>query len=57
MREEHIPTPVLILTARELEPDEVRGLSLGADDYVRKPFSLLVLLARIEAVLPRRRSW
>jgi DNA-binding response OmpR family regulator len=46
-------TPVLILTARGQEEDKVRGLKLGADDYVTKPFGVLELLARIEAVLRR----
>lgn len=45
--------PVLMLTARGQETDEVRGLGLGADDYVVKPFSHLALLARIKAVLRR----
>jgi len=48
-------TPVLILTARGEEEDKVRGLKLGADDYVTKPFGLLELLARVEAMLRRRR--
>lgn len=43
--------PVIILTANDLETDEVTGLSLGADDYITKPFSLMVLRARIENVL------
>ncbi len=46
-------TPVIMLTARGDENDRVRGLSLGADDYVVKPFSVRELLARIEAVLRR----
>lgn len=46
-------TPVIILTARGEERDRVRGLRLGADDYVVKPFSLRELLARVEAVLRR----
>ena len=46
-------TPVLILTARGQEEDKVRGLKLGADDYVTKPFGVLELLARIEALLRR----
>jgi DNA-binding response OmpR family regulator len=46
-------TPVIILTARGAEPDRVKGLKLGADDYVVKPFSVKELLARIEAVLRR----
>ncbi len=45
--------PVIILTARGSEHDRVRGLRLGADDYVVKPFSINELLARIEAVLRR----
>lgn len=45
--------PVIILTARGEESDRVRGLDLGADDYVVKPFSVKELLARIEAVLRR----
>lgn len=43
--------PVIILTANDLETDEVMGLELGADDYITKPFSLMVLRARIEKVL------
>ncbi len=45
--------PVIMLTARHEEVDQVRGLELGADDYVVKPFSYLALLARIKAVLRR----
>jgi two-component system KDP operon response regulator KdpE len=45
--------PVLMLTARGEELDKVRGLEIGADDYVTKPFSPLELLARIKAVLRR----
>lgn len=45
--------PVIILTAKGDEPDRVKGLQLGADDYVVKPFSIKELLARIEAVLRR----
>jgi len=45
--------PVIVLTARGEEDDRVRGLQLGADDYVVKPFSVRELLARIEAVLRR----
>jgi DNA-binding response OmpR family regulator len=48
-------TPVLILTARGQEEDKVRGLRLGADDYVTKPFGVLEVLARIEALLRRAR--
>ncbi|HEX2187618.1 MAG TPA: response regulator transcription factor, partial [Longimicrobiaceae bacterium] len=46
-------TPVIFLTARDDEVDRVVGLELGADDYVTKPFSLLELLARVEALLRR----
>lgn len=45
--------PVIILTARGGEEDRVRGLKMGADDYVLKPFSARELLARVEAVLRR----
>lgn len=45
---------ILIVTARGGESDKVRGLKLGADDYVTKPFGLLELLARVESVLRRR---
>jgi DNA-binding response OmpR family regulator len=45
--------PVIMLTARGAEIDRVRGLELGADDYVTKPFSLMELLARVAAVLRR----
>ncbi len=48
-------TPVLILSARSDEMDRIRGLDLGADDYVSKPFSLGELLARVRAMLRRRR--
>jgi len=48
--------PILILTARVQEEERVKGLKLGADDYVVKPFSLKELEARIEAVLRRSRS-
>ncbi len=47
--------PVIILTAKGREADRVRGLRLGADDYVVKPFSVRELLARVEAVLRRTR--
>jgi two-component system alkaline phosphatase synthesis response regulator PhoP len=45
--------PILMLTARSLEAEKVRGLELGADDYVTKPFSINELLARIRALLRR----
>ena len=46
-------TPVIFLTARSAEADKLRGLGLGADDYVVKPFSVLELVARVKAVLNR----
>jgi DNA-binding response OmpR family regulator len=46
-------TPIIMLTARAQEVDRIRGLELGADDYMVKPFSLAELLARIRAVLRR----
>lgn len=48
-----VATPVLMLSARHGEIDKVRGLELGADDYITKPFSHLELLARMQAVLRR----
>ena len=53
IRESKLQMPVLILTARGEEIDKVRGLRLGADDYVTKPFGLMELLARVEAILRR----
>jgi DNA-binding response OmpR family regulator len=50
---ESLPAPVIFVTARRRELDQVLGLELGADDYVSKPFDLDVLLARIKAVLRR----
>lgn len=46
-------TPIIMLTAKSAEEDVVHGLELGADDYVTKPFSKSILLARIKAVLRR----
>ena len=45
--------PVIMLTANDTEMDEVRALQIGADDYITKPFSLMVLRARIDTVLKR----
>jgi DNA-binding response OmpR family regulator len=53
MRKSGNQTPVILLTARGQEQDRVAGLSLGADDYVTKPFSRKELLLRVEAVLRR----
>src|ERR1035437_9933706 len=49
-------TPVIMLTARDEDGDAILGLGLGADDYVRKPFSPPELMARIKAVLRRRQA-
>src|SRR5262245_24787545 len=55
LRRRHNHTPVLILTARDGIDDRVRGLDLGADDYLVKPFALPELSARIRALLRRGR--
>ena len=49
-------TPVLMLTAKQGEHDEAEGLDLGADDFLRKPFSFVVLVARLRALLRRASS-
>lgn len=53
LREEGIWTPILILTAKDGELDEAEALDTGADDYLTKPFSSLVLLARLRALIRR----
>jgi two-component system, OmpR family, response regulator RpaB len=53
VRKQYPSRPVIILTARGTEDDRVKGLKMGADDYVVKPFSARELLARVEAVLRR----
>ena len=53
LRERHDATPVLILTARDQLEDKVRGLDLGADDYVLKPFDLDEIAARLRALVRR----
>jgi two-component system alkaline phosphatase synthesis response regulator PhoP len=53
LRTQGIDVPIIMLTARGEESDRVRGLELGADDYITKPFSLRELLARVRAVLRR----
>ena len=47
-------TPIVMLSVRDGEADKIRGLEIGADDYVTKPFSPRVLVARIKALLKRR---
>jgi DNA-binding response OmpR family regulator len=54
LREEEIWTPVVMLTAKDGELDEAEGLDTGADDFVTKPFSFVVLVARLRAVMRRR---
>lgn len=56
LREQHIKTPVLFLTARDAVSDRVEGLNAGADDYLIKPFAFEELLARIHALLRRPQS-
>ena len=56
IRSEDPDLPVLILSAKGQESDKVAGLHLGADDYMVKPFGLKELIARIDALLRRRRS-
>ena len=53
LRQRRNPVPVLFLTARDAVPDRVRGLELGADDYLIKPFAFSELLARLRTVLRR----
>ncbi len=54
-RQETRNTPIVMLTARGEESDRVRGLDVGADDYITKPFSMVELLARLRAVMRRIR--
>ncbi|MFD0746754.1 response regulator transcription factor [Phytohabitans flavus] len=56
LRSKSIGVPVLFLTARDAVEDRVRGLQLGGDDYVVKPFSVVEIGARIEALLRRSRG-
>jgi len=56
MRSVDIQTPVIFLTAKDSENDIVKGLNLGADDYLTKPFSFNELLARIQAILRRGKA-
>ena len=54
MRMDAVKVPVLFLTARDAVDDKVRGLTLGGDDYVTKPFSLEEVMARIQVILRRQ---
>ncbi len=56
LRKQRVYTPVLMLTAKNFEQDKIKGLRLGADDYMTKPFNLEELLTRIQVLL-RRQSW
>ena len=53
LRQDGHATPVLLLTAKGEEADKVRGLRMGADDYVTKPYAFSELLARVQALLRR----
>lgn len=53
LRQRNVNTPILMLTARGQVVDKVIGLKLGADDYLTKPFEMIELLARVEALLRR----
>jgi DNA-binding response OmpR family regulator len=57
LKRRDIEIPVIMLTAKGEEIDKVQGLKMGADDYVTKPFGLKELLARIQAVLRRKRRF
>jgi two-component system, OmpR family, alkaline phosphatase synthesis response regulator PhoP len=56
LRQRGVRTPILMLTARSQVVDRVVGLKLGADDYLTKPFEMIELLARVEALLRRGKS-
>jgi DNA-binding response OmpR family regulator len=56
LRKTDVETPVLVLTAKDGEYDEAEALDTGADDYLRKPFSFVVLVARLSALMRRRRG-
>src|SRR6476659_11449831 len=53
LKRKEIRTPILLLTARDSVRDRVKGLELGADDYLVKPFAFSELLARVRSVLRR----
>ena len=53
---EHSKVPIIMLTARSDERDELQGFDLGVDEYISKPFSPKILVARVEAILRRTQS-
>src|SRR5688500_257267 len=57
VRRLQLEIPVIMLTAKAQEDEKIRGLDLGADDYITKPFSLHELMARVRAVLRRKRRF
>ncbi len=57
LSKKNIPVPIIMLTAKDKEIDKIMGLDLGADDYITKPFSIRELIARINAVLRRKRQF
>ncbi len=54
---EYSKVPIIMLTARAEEKDELQGFSLGVDEYISKPFSPKILVARVEAILRRSRAY
>jgi len=56
LKQEDINVPVIFLTGNSIESDKIKGLNMGGDDYITKPFSYLELVARINAVLRRAES-
>lgn len=56
LRDLNVTTPIMVLSAKTGEYDEVEAFELGADDYLRKPYSVAVLSARAQALLRRHRS-
>ena len=57
LREKQVLTPILMLTAKDSVDDKIRGLDVGADDYLAKPFSFGELLARLRALLRRNQDY
>ncbi len=56
IRKANAKVPIIFLTAKNMQEDMIKGLSIGGDDYITKPFSLEVLLARLQAILRRANS-